>query len=146
MYIYIYIYIYINDAFAAEAAAARLLIALYYGVPQAITTRQSPVIRRPVCTCPSQELPDPTLVLVLAGCKRDLCTRQRQVTAKQGKLLCAEFGMSFFEVSALDGTNVDALFRTVATRIDTARTRPLSAHAVQLGDGGVQEPHRGCGC
>jgi hypothetical protein len=86
-------------------------------------------------------------VIALAGCKLDLCHERRQVSAKESRTLAAEHSMTFFEVSALDGTNVDPLFRAIAARIDHARSHRLSARGLQLGLVDALPGHRhGCAC
>jgi hypothetical protein len=55
--------------------------------------------------------------------------------------------MTFFEVSALDGTNVDPLFRAIAARIDYARNHRLSARGLKLGVAdGLPGNRQGCAC
>jgi len=114
-----------------------------------VRKRSLEAFRSPVPRClPSpQELPEVDLVVALAGCKVDLCPERRQVTANESRTLAAEHSMTFFEVSALDGTNVDPLFRAVAARIDHARNHRLSARGLQLGlgDGLSGNRHR-CAC
>lgn len=46
---------------------------------------------------------------ILVGNKCDL-EEQRQVTSLQGKTLANQYNISFFETSASDNLNIDALF------------------------------------
>jgi GTPase SAR1 family protein len=55
------------------------------------------------------------VVLVLVGNKSDL-EAKREVTIAEGEQLKSEKGMHLFcETSALDGTNIDEVFKKTAT-------------------------------
>jgi small GTP-binding protein len=56
--------------------------------------------------------------LVLVGNKQDL---ERVVSVEEGEALAKEFGIPYFETSAKDGTNVEAVFGTLARTIVNRR-------------------------
>ena len=79
------------------------------------------------------ELPEqPGLSLTLAGSKRDLCPKARQVKTQDAKAVAAANGASYLEVSARDGMNVAELFAAVAASVDP-ESRPAS-RGVKLDD------------
>ena len=62
--------------------------------------------------------------LVLVGNKCDLKDK-RVVSEEDGKILAEKYGMSFYESSALDGTNIDSIFfdacRVISKNIDSGK-------------------------
>jgi Ras-related protein Rab-8A len=69
--------------------------------------------------------------IVLCGNKSDL-DNDRVVTFDEGKQLADEYGVQFFETSALTGQNVEKMFTALATtikhkRIDEAEGSPIEA-------------------
>ena len=74
----------------------------------------------------------PDCDIVLCGNKSDL-DNDRVVTAQEGKALAEEYGVQFFETSALTGNNVETMFTALATTIKRKRIDELEA---QGGDGG----------
>mmetsp|Transcript_22901 Transcript_22901/g.63846 ORF Transcript_22901/g.63846 Transcript_22901/m.63846 type:complete len:248 (-) Transcript_22901:576-1319(-) len=78
----------------------------------------------------------PDCDIVLCGNKADL-DDDRVVSQDEGKQLAEEYGVAFFETSALTGANVEQMFTALATtikhkRIDEFGARPNAAQ------GGVQ--------
>lgn len=89
----------------------------------------------------------PDCDIVLCGNKSDL-DNDRVVTAQEGKALAEEYGVQFFETSALTGNNVETMFTALATTIKRKRIDELETHGdgasvteqsqagtVKLGDG-----------
>lgn len=68
----------------------------------------------------------PDCDIVLCGNKSDL-ENDRVVTAEEGKALAEEYGVQFFETSALTGHNVEAMFVELATTIKRKRIDELEA-------------------
>ena len=62
----------------------------------------------------------PDCDIVLCGNKSDL-DNDRVVTAEEGKQLAEEYGVQFFETSALTGNNVEKMFTALATTIKHKR-------------------------
>mmetsp|Transcript_11395 Transcript_11395/g.10903 ORF Transcript_11395/g.10903 Transcript_11395/m.10903 type:complete len:236 (-) Transcript_11395:96-803(-) len=62
----------------------------------------------------------PDCDIVLCGNKSDL-DNDRVVTAEEGKMLAEEYGVQFFEASALTGSNVETMFTALATTIKHKR-------------------------
>lgn len=62
----------------------------------------------------------PDCDIVLCGNKCDL-DNDRVVTFDEGKQLADEYGVQFFETSALTGTNVEKMFTALATTIKRKR-------------------------
>jgi len=56
----------------------------------------------------------PDVCCVLIGTKTDLDGSQRAVSTEEGQAMADQFGMPFFETSAIQGTNVDAAFQLLA--------------------------------
>ena len=56
-----------------------------------------------------ENCPEGTQVVLIAN-KSDLAQEDREVTKEMGKELAEKFGVAFFEVSALDGSNVNEIF------------------------------------
>eukprot|EP00529_Nitzschia_sp_RCC80_P000485 CAMPEP_0113454886 /NCGR_PEP_ID=MMETSP0014_2-20120614/8094_1 /TAXON_ID=2857 /ORGANISM="Nitzschia sp." /LENGTH=242 /DNA_ID=CAMNT_0000346305 /DNA_START=116 /DNA_END=844 /DNA_ORIENTATION=- /assembly_acc=CAM_ASM_000159 len=86
----------------------------------------------------------PDCDIVLCGNKSDL-DNDRVVTFEEGKQLAEEYGVQFFETSALTGHNVEKMFTALATtikhkRIDefegAAGSSPGAAASAQPGSGG----------
>jgi Ras-related protein Rab-6A len=67
---------------------------------------------------------DPDIILV--GNKLDI--RDRKVTEEQVETLLDDISCRYFEVSALDGTNIEALFRCVGTIAADRLNRPLNGN------------------
>lgn len=103
----------------------------------------------------------PDCDIVLCGNKSDL-EHDRVVTYDEGKRLADEYGVQFFETSALTGHNVESMFTALATtikhkRIDEfegaspsggggashAGEAPAEQRTVNLGAGGPDEGPRG---
>ncbi|KAL1479682.1 hypothetical protein MTO96_051654 [Rhipicephalus appendiculatus] len=76
---------------------------------------------------------------VLVGCKNDL-TAKKVVDYDTAKAFADKCGLQLFETSAVDGTNVDEAFMTIATDImrrfvsSTGRTGPTSDSVTYHGD------------
>lgn len=75
----------------------------------------------------------PDCDVVLCGNKSDL-DNDRVVTYDEGKQLADEYGVQFFETSALTGQNVEKMFTSLATtikhkRIDEVEGNPIQASA-----------------
>lgn len=73
----------------------------------------------------------PDCDIVLCGNKSDL-DNDRVVTFEEGKQLADEYGVQFFETSALTGQNVEKMFTALATtikhkRIDEFESSPIKA-------------------
>lgn len=68
----------------------------------------------------------PDCDIVLCGNKSDL-ENDRVVTAEEGMALAEEYGVQFFETSALTGNNVEAMFIELATTIKRKRIDELEA-------------------
>lgn len=62
----------------------------------------------------------PDCDIVLCGNKSDL-DNDRVVTSEEGKSLAEEYGVQFFETSALTGSNVETMFTALATTIKHKR-------------------------
>ena len=62
----------------------------------------------------------PDCDIVLCGNKSDL-ENDRVVTTEEGKTLAEEYGVQFFETSALTGSNVETMFTDLATTIKHKR-------------------------
>ena len=80
----------------------------------------------------------PDCDIVLCGNKSDL-DADRVVTTEEGKVLANEYGVQFFETSALTGANVETMFMALATTIKHRRIDALegvSANAAAGGPGG----------
>lgn len=73
----------------------------------------------------------PDCDIVLCGNKSDL-DNDRVVTFDEGKQLADEYGVQFFETSALTGHNVEKMFTALATTIKHKRIDEFE------GDGGIQ--------
>lgn len=66
----------------------------------------------------------PDCDIVLCGNKSDL-DNDRVVTVEEGKALAEEYGVQFFETSALTGNNVESMFTALATTIKRKRIDDL---------------------
>lgn len=55
--------------------------------------------------------------IVLAGNKWDLGDTERYITPEEGKQLATKFDLEFYEISALDGTNIQLLFSGIVKKI-----------------------------
>lgn len=66
----------------------------------------------------------PDCDIVLCGNKSDL-DNDRVVTSEEGMALAEEYGVQFFETSALTGNNVDKMFTALATTIKRKRIDEL---------------------
>ena len=66
----------------------------------------------------------PDCDIVLCGNKSDL-DNDRVVTLDEGKALAEEYGVQFFETSALTGNNVERMFTALATTIKRKRIDEL---------------------
>ena len=74
----------------------------------------------------------PDCDIVLCGNKSDL-DNDRVVTFEEGKQLADEYGVQFFETSALTGNNVEKMFTALATTIKHKRIDEFEGSA-----GGIQ--------
>jgi len=77
----------------------------------------------------------PDCDFVLCGNKSDL-DNDRVVTSEEGMALAEEYGVQFFETSALTGNNVDKMFTALATTIKRKRIDELE-NGNNGGDGGA---------
>mmetsp|Transcript_47951 Transcript_47951/g.71022 ORF Transcript_47951/g.71022 Transcript_47951/m.71022 type:complete len:241 (+) Transcript_47951:272-994(+) len=98
----------------------------------------------------------PDCDIVLCGNKADL-DNDRVVQTDEGKMLADEYGVQFFETSALTGHNVETMFTNLATTIKHRRiddyegnagqnseiSSPRGADTVNLGKGGNAGPGEG---
>jgi GTPase SAR1 family protein len=75
----------------------------------------------------------PDCDIVLCGNKSDL-DNDRVVTYDEGKQLADEYGVQFFETSALTGQNVEKMFNALATTIKHKRIDEFEGG----GGGGIQ--------
>lgn len=65
----------------------------------------------------------PSILKVLVATK---CDRPcREVSTEEGQALANSLAMPFFETSARDGTNVEAVFLYIATRVKTSRDEEI---------------------
>jgi Ras-related protein Rab-8A len=88
----------------------------------------------------------PDCDIVLCGNKSDL-DADRVVTTDEGRMLADEYGVQFFETSALTGSNVESMFMALATTIKHKRIDELEAAGggagAEGGAGGVGGPGGG---
>lgn len=70
--------------------------------------------------------------IVLCGNKSDL-ESDRVVQVEEGKSLADEYGVQFFETSALTGSNVESMFTALATTIKRQRIDEYEASAAGAG-------------
>jgi len=101
----------------------------------------------------------PDCDIVLCGNKSDL-DNDRVVTYDEGKQLAEEYGVQFFETSALTGSHVEKMFTALATTIKRKRIDEFEGSGgasqgapsvdnasrgdtIHLGDGG-EKPGGGC--
>lgn len=73
----------------------------------------------------------PDVDIILCGNKSDL-DNDRVVQYNEGKQLADEYGVDFFETSALTGSNVEQMFTALATTIKRKRIDEFDGH------GGIQ--------
>ena len=74
----------------------------------------------------------PDCDIVLCGNKSDL-DNDRVVTTEEGKALAEEYGVQFFETSALTGNNVESMFTALATTIKRKRIDALEGVGMDNG-------------
>ena len=74
----------------------------------------------------------PDCDIVLCGNKSDL-DNDRVVSLEEGKQLADEYGVQFFETSALTGHNVEKMFTALATTIKHKRIDEFEGAALQPG-------------
>ncbi|GMI33662.1 hypothetical protein TrCOL_g8235 [Triparma columacea] len=84
----------------------------------------------------------PDVDVVLCGNKIDV-EDKREVSYEEGLNLAEEFGICFFEVSAKTGSNVNAMFMSLANSIKNSRLVPLNSFSG--GSGGGNDGERGGG-
>lgn len=72
----------------------------------------------------------PDCDIVLCGNKSDL-DNDRVVTYEEGKQLSDEYGVQFFETSALTGQNVEKMFNALATTIKHKRIDEFEGNNIQ---------------
>jgi small GTP-binding protein len=65
----------------------------------------------------ARQLGGENLVALLIGNKSDLSDSQRQVSTAEGEQLARELNIPFLETSALNGSNVEAAFVKMSSRI-----------------------------
>jgi len=75
----------------------------------------------------------PDCDIVLCGNKSDL-DNDRVVTKEEGMALAEEYGVQFFETSALTGNNVEGMFTALATTIKRKRIDELENNNANGGD------------
>ena len=75
----------------------------------------------------------PDCDIVLCGNKSDL-EGDRVVPTSEGKKLADEYGVQFFETSALTGSNVEGMFTALAT---TIKRRRIDEYEAQVGSNSV---------
>ena len=75
---------------------------------------------------------DPKVRRVLVANKADLAAR-RKVTAEESAALAQRHNMPFFEVSAKDNTNVEAVFQTVAKAVADTHKLEISSRQKSMG-------------
>lgn len=83
----------------------------------------------------------PDCDIVLCGNKSDL-DNDRVVTFDEGKQLAEEYGVQFFETSALTGHNVEKMFTALATTIKHKRIDEFENNGGTPVGGGAAEPNR----
>ena len=86
----------------------------------------------------------PDCDIVLCGNKSDLDS-DRVVSTEEGKALADEYGVQFFETSALTGRNVEDMFTALATTIKRKRIDELQGadKSVAGGAASVADPTQG---
>jgi len=82
----------------------------------------------------------PDCDIVLCGNKSDL-DNDRVVSYDEGKQLAEEYGVQFFETSALTGHNVEKMFTALATTIKHKRIDEFEGGAGANGHGGANGIH-----
>jgi Ras-related protein Rab-8A len=80
----------------------------------------------------------PDCDIVLCGNKSDL-DNDRVVTYDEGKALAEEYGVQFFETSALTGNNVEAMFVALATTIKHKRIDDLEDSGASVAGSSVMD-------
>jgi len=81
----------------------------------------------------------PDCDIVLCGNKSDLDS-DRVVSTEEGKTLAEEYGVQFFETSALTGSNVETMFTALATTIKRKRIDDLEGADIDgVGNASVSE-------
>jgi GTPase SAR1 family protein len=78
----------------------------------------------------------PDCDIVLCGNKSD-SDNDRVVTHDEGKQLADEYGVQFFETSALTGQNVDKMFTVLATTIKRKRIDDFEQNQVETINGAL---------
>lgn len=78
---------------------------------QDVRAHAKPVCRQLLSLSTSNRYSKET-VIILVGNKSDL-NHLRQVTTDEAKSFAAEYGIAFYETSALDSRNVEAAFETI---------------------------------
>ncbi len=73
----------------------------------------------------------PDCDIVLCGNKADL-DNDRVVQSEEGRQLAEEYGVQFFETSALTGHNVEAMFNSLATTIKRHRIDAFEGHGQKI--------------
>jgi Ras-related protein Rab-1A len=86
----------------------------------------------------------PDCDIVLCGNKSDL-DNDRVVTFDEGKQLAEEYGVQFYETSALTGHNVEKMFTALATTIKHKRIDEFENNGGAPAAGGVAEQNRNAG-
>jgi Ras-related protein Rab-1A len=86
----------------------------------------------------------PDCDIVLCGNKSDL-DNDRVVTYDEGKQLSEEYGVQFFETSALTGHNVEKMFTALATTIKHKRIDEFENNGGAPATGGATEQSRNGG-
>ena len=56
------------------------------------------------------------LIKILVGNKTDLAKEKREVTEEEGKDLAERYGIDFYETSALEGFNIEKIFKDSCTK------------------------------
>ena len=72
-------------------------------------------------------------LIVMAGNKADLAEQARQVSYEEGMQFAKEKDIMFFEISALNGQNVQSLFNEVAKKLTGIETDLVKQSQITAG-------------
>ena len=79
-------------------------------------------------------------LIVMAGNKADMGEHGRQVTTEEAEAFAKEKEIMFFEISALNGQNVQMLFNEVAKKLTGIQTDIVTQSKIIDPSGGNGEP------
>jgi small GTP-binding protein len=82
---------------------------------------------------------DPNIAVVLVGNKCDLDS-MRQVPTHEAEAIAAEENVLFFEASAKDGTNIDEIFSSLASRVISSGAAAAASAATRAPIRGLEPP------